>query len=105
MNEANNIKQKIWKELAAADHEGFFITAEVATEDIFYPQTLATFILNKLHAIHKEGISGRRFVFKEGNWKIYLTFFPRNEVVNERYALKNRAFKTSLKNAIEEQKK
>lgn len=97
MNERKNLKERIWQELAAADHEGFFITAEVATEDTFYPNTLDTFILNKLHAIRQEKINGRRFVFKEGNWKLYLTFFPRNEVVSERYALKNRAFRISLK--------
>jgi hypothetical protein len=36
------------------------------------------------------GTRSRRFVFQEGEWRIYLTFFPTDEVVDERYALKNK---------------
>ena len=89
----DNIKILIWNQLASSDYGGFFITAEIVSEDHLYPVSLDKFIREKLNAIQAKGISGRKFVFKEGNWKIYITFFPRNEVVNERYALKNRVFK------------
>ena len=88
-----DIKEAIWKKLASADYHGFFVTAEIATAGEVYPELLNAFILQKLDAIQRKGISGRRFVFKEDNWRIYITFFPKNEVVNERYALKNRAFR------------
>lgn len=91
------MKEKIWQTLASTDYDNFFITAEFAGEDTTYPSTLDSFIRQKLEAINIKGISGRRFLFKEGMWKIYLTFFPRNEVVSERYALKNKAFKQSSK--------
>ena len=87
------MKEKIWQQLAATDYDGFFITAEFAKEGNSFPVTLDAFICQKLEAIKLRGISGRRFIFKEGDWKIYLTFFQRNEVVSEKYALKNKVYK------------
>lgn len=85
--------ERIWDELKTKDYGGFFVTAEVSRAGNSYPQTLDAFILQKLSLIQQDHISGRRFVFREEEWKIYLTFFPRNEVVSEKYALKNKAFK------------
>ena len=87
------MKETIWNNLAAANYDSFFITAEIASEDAYYPESLDSFIRNKLESIKSNAISGRKFIFKENAWKIYLTFFPKNEVVSEKYALKNKAFK------------
>ena len=68
---------------------GFFITAEMQRAGSSFPEGLEAFVAEKLEAI-RNGIRSRRFVFQEGEWRIYLTFFPTDEVVDERYALKNK---------------
>ena len=71
------------------DTPGFFVTAEMQCVGNTMPKGLEAFIQKKLEQIRK-GITGRRFVFQEDGWRIYLTFFPTTEVVDERYALKNK---------------
>lgn len=68
---------------------GFFITAEIQKVGRELPEGLEAFVYQKLASI-RNGIKGRRFVFQEGEWRMYLTFFPTDEVVDERYALKNK---------------
>ena len=68
---------------------GFFVTAEMQRVGNSFPEGLEAFVSQKLEAIRK-GTRSRRFVFQEGEWRIYLTFFPTDEVVDERYALKNK---------------
>ena len=68
---------------------GFFITAEIQRVGKELPEGLEAFIRQKLDSI-RNGIKSRRFVFQEGEWRMYLTFFPTDEVVDERYALKNK---------------
>lgn len=68
---------------------GFFITAEMQRMGNVMPKELDSFIRKKLELI-REGIGGRRFVFLEGEWRIYITFFPTTEVVDQRYALMNK---------------
>ena len=75
----------------------FFITAEFESEGSSYPNTLDSFVCQKIYAIQIRKISGRKFIFKEGDWKIYLTFFPTDEVANEKYALKNKVIKRQHK--------
>ena len=36
------------------------------------------------------GANGRKFVYTEGGWRLFFTFFPTDKVVDERYALKNK---------------
>jgi hypothetical protein len=60
------------------------------------PMGLEGFIQGKLAQIN-QGISARRFAFCEGNWRMYLTFFPTTEVVDERYALKNKVISRGYK--------
>ena len=91
------MKDLIWQKIAASDYDDYFITAEIISEDTIYPVTLDAFIRQKLEAIKIKGISGRRFTFKEGTWRIHLTFFYRKEVVNEKYALKNKVFKQNIR--------
>ncbi len=60
------------------------------------PIGLEDFIQKKLAQI-KGGLGVRRFVFQEGEWRIYLTFFPTDGVVDERYALKNKVVSRGYK--------
>lgn len=83
------MQSKIWQAIASMHTPGFFITAEMDRVGEGMPEGLEEFIYQKLELINK-GIKVRRFVFKEADWRIYLTFFPTTEVVDERYALKNK---------------
>ena len=75
---------------------GFFITAEIHRKGEEFPAGIEEFIGQKLKLI-QEGIGSRRFVFQEEGWRIYLTFFPTTEVVDERYALKNKVVSRGYK--------
>ena len=90
------IEEQIWKSIAEMDTPGFFITAEVHRKGEMFPVGLEEFIRQKLRLI-REGIGSRRFVFQEGEWRLYLTFFPTTEVVDERYALKNKVVSRGYK--------
>ena len=83
------MQERIWKHIAAMQTPGFFVTAEMQRVGNSFPEGLEAFVSQKLEAIRK-GTRSRRFVFQEGEWRIYLTFFPTDEVVDERYALKNK---------------
>lgn len=84
-----DVQEQIWQNIARMDTPGFFITAEMDKVGSSMPVTLEEFIRLKLEKIH-QGIAARRFVFAEGEWRIYLTFFPTDRVVDEKYALKNK---------------
>ena len=90
------MEEQIWKAIAKMHTPGFFITAEIVRTDESMPIGLEAFIQGKLAQIH-QGISARRFTFCEGNWRMYLTFFPTTEVVDERYALKNKVVSRGYK--------
>ena len=83
------MQERIWKHIAAMQTPGFFVTAEMQRAGNSLPEGLEVFVSQKLEAI-RNGVRSRRFVFQEGEWRIYLTFFPTDEVVDERYALKNK---------------
>ena len=83
------MEEQIWEYIAGMDTPGFFITAEMQRMGSVMPEGLDAFIRKKMELIRK-GSGSRRFGFREGEWRIYLTFFPTNEVVDERYALKNK---------------
>lgn len=86
------MNEQIWKYIAELPTPGFFITADIICEDKGFPMGLKEFIYNKL-ALIEQGISARKFSFKADGWRIYLTFFPTDRVVDERYALKNKMIK------------
>lgn len=90
------MEEQIWKKIAGMYTPGFFITAEMHLIGSEMPDGLETFIRKKLELI-KTGIKTRRFVFQEGEWRIYLTFFPTDVVVDERYALKNKVLSRGYK--------
>lgn len=84
-----NMQEQIWKYIASMQTPGFFVTAEMQRVGKELPEGLEAFVYQKLKAI-RNGVKSRRYVFQEGEWRIYLTFFPTDEVVDERYALKNK---------------
>ncbi len=87
------MKEMLWNHLATLDIEDFFITANVEREGKTLPEHIDSFIAVKLEGIRKGSIRTRKFVFKDKDWRVVLTFFPTYEVVEERYALKNKLMK------------
>ena len=53
------------------------------------PEHIEAFMQEKYEVILR-GASGRKFIYKEGEWRLIFTFFPTDRVVDERYALKNK---------------
>ena len=90
------MEEQVWKMIAGMQTPGFFVTAEMQRKGSVMPEGLETFIHSKLALIHK-GLATRRFVFQEGEWRIILTFFPTDRVVDERYALKNKVMSRGYK--------
>ena len=86
------MNEQIWKYIAELPTPGFFITADIMCEGEEFPVNIEDFIYEKL-ALIERGVSARKFSFHTGGWRIYLTFFPTDRVVDERYALKNKMIK------------
>lgn len=72
---------------------GFFVTVEFVKTSEIMPRGIETFIMQKLQFIQK-GAKGRKFAYKEGEWRMYFIFFPTDRVVDEKYALKNYVVKS-----------
>jgi len=70
---------------------GFFVTVEFNKKGEIFPAGLEAFIYGRLERI-RQGIKGRKFSYQEEGWRIILTFFPTDQVVDEKYAMKNRFF-------------
>jgi hypothetical protein len=68
---------------------GFFVTIEFTKEAKEFPARLEAFIIEKIERIH-QGVKVRRFSYQEAGWRMTLTFFPTDQVVDEKYAMKNR---------------
>jgi hypothetical protein len=68
---------------------GFFVTVEFTKEGKEYPAGLEAFIVDKLERIH-QGVKARKFSYQESGWRMALTFFPTDRVVDEKYAMKNK---------------
>ena len=83
------MQSQIWQLIASLPTPGFFITAEMNRMGETMPEGLEDFIMQKL-ALIQNGLKVRRVAHAEGGWRICLTFFPTPEVVDERYALKNK---------------
>ncbi len=86
-------EEQLWQYVAETNTPGFFLTADILHTGNTLPRpALEHFIHTKLTAI-RQGASGRKFTFREGDWHIHLTFFPTDHVVDERYAMKNKMIK------------
>lgn len=78
--------------LSALQIPHFFITATCAATGHHMPQGIEAFVTRKA-ALIQQGCEARKFVYSEHGWRLIFTFFPTNEVVSERYALKNQVYK------------
>ena len=74
------ITDQIFRKVAETSIPHFFITVEFAASGTEMPE----------HEAILRGASGRKFIYKEGEWRLIFTFFPTDRVVDERYALKNK---------------
>ncbi len=83
------VQEQIWKAIADMDTPGFFVTAEMERVGTTLPEGLTGFVREKMERIN-QGATARKFTFTEGEWRMYITFFPTDRVVDERYALKNK---------------
>ena len=83
------VTDQIFRKVAEASIPHFFLTAELAAPGTEPPQHIESFLREKHEAILR-GASGRKFIYKEGEWRLIFTFFPTDSVVDERYALKNK---------------
>ena len=86
------MNEYIWKYIAELPTPGFFVTADIMHEGEEFPVGIKAFNIYKL-ALIGTGIPARKFTFHSDGWRIHLTFFPTDRVVDERYALKNKMIK------------
>lgn len=85
------IEDQIFRKVAEVTIPHFFITVEFSAMGESMPEHIETFLHEK-HEVILQGAKGRKFVYKEGEWRLIFTFFPTDQVVDERYALKNKVF-------------
>ena len=80
---------QIFHKVAEIATPHFFITVEFSASGPEMPEHIEAFLQEKYEVILR-GASGRKFIYKEGEWRLIFTFFPTDRVVDERYALKNK---------------
>lgn len=85
-----NITEHILQKVADIRIPGFFITVEFSSISLNgVPDDIESFLKEKHQSI-LSGVTGRKFVYRKNGWKLTFTFFPTDQVVDERYALKNK---------------
>lgn len=80
---------EILQKVAAVPIPKFFVTVEFPVVGKEMPEHLEDFLWEKYELI-LHGANGRKFVYREGDWRMILTFFPTDRIVDEHYALKNK---------------
>ncbi|MDD3038551.1 hypothetical protein [Bacteroides sp.] len=83
------IIDRIFQKVAEVSIPKFFITVEFWTVGKEMPEHLDAFLWEKYELI-LHGANGRKFIYREGDWRMIFTFFPTDRVVDEHYALKNK---------------
>ena len=83
------ITDQIFRKVAETSIPHFFITVEFSASGTEMPEKIESFLREK-HKASLRRASGRKFIYKEGEWRLIFTFFPTDRVVDERYALKNK---------------
>ena len=83
------VTDQIFRKVAEISIPHFFITVEFSASGTEMPEHIESFLREKYEVILR-GASGRKFIYKEGEWRLIFTFFPTDRVVDERYALKNK---------------
>ena len=88
-NQEMTVIDQIFHKVAEIAIPHFFITVEFSASGTEMPEHIEAFLQEKYEVILR-GASGRKFIYKEGEWRLIFTFFPTDRVVDERYALKNK---------------
>lgn len=83
------IVDRIFQKVSEISIPHFFITVNFSVMGDEMPEHMEEFLWEKYRAI-SQGVSGRKFTYKEKEWRLVFTFFPTDRVVDERYALKNK---------------
>lgn len=68
---------------------GFFVLTEISKRGKSIPRDVDIFLHSKSNSI-KNGTNVKKFVFSNEDWRLIFTLLPTNEVVEERYAVKNK---------------
>ena len=77
------VTDRIFQNVAELSVPNFFITVEFSVMGNEMPEHIESFVLEKYQAI-LHGANGRKFVYTEGGWRLFFTFFPTDKVVDER---------------------
>ena len=83
------IIDQVFQKVADVSIPKFFITVEFSTVGKEMPEHLDAFLWEKYELI-LHGANGRKFIYREGDWRMIFTFFPTDRIVDEHYALKNK---------------
>ena len=83
------VSDQIFGQVAETSTPHSFLPVEFSASGTEMPEHIESFLREKHKAILR-GASGRKFIYKEGEWRLIFTFFPTDRVVDERYALKNK---------------
>ena len=83
------IIDQVFQKVAEVSIPKFFITVEFSTVGKEMPEHLDAFLWEKYELI-LHGANGRKFIYRERDWRMIFTFFPTDRVVDEHYALKNK---------------
>ena len=75
-------------EIAKLKFPGFFVVSLCRKVGEELPTENTLFLQNK-HLLIQQGFTGRRFVYRNGGWYVFFTFYPTDELVDEKYAMKN----------------
>ena len=67
------VTDQIFRKVAEASIPHFFITVEFAASGTEMPERIESFLREKHEAILR-GASGRKFIYKEGEWRAYFHF-------------------------------
>ena len=76
------VTDRIFQNVAELSVPNFFITVEFSVMGNEMPEHIESFVLEKYQAI-LHGANGRKFVYTEGGWRLFFTFFPTDKVVDE----------------------
>ena len=69
------VTDRIFQNVAELSVPNFFITVEFSVMGNEMPDHIESFVLEKYQAI-LHGANGRKFVYTEGGWRLFFTFFP-----------------------------
>ena len=82
------VTDRIFQNVAELSVPNFFITVEFSVMGNEMPEHIESFVLEKYQAI-LHGANGRKFVYTEGGWRLFFTFFPTDQLGDARDARKN----------------